>query len=147
MDTRSYKTISANRRTVDKKWLIIDVQGKILGRAASQIASLLRGKHKPSFTPHVDCGDNIIVINAEKVRLTGNKLEQKEYIRFSGYPGGQHKTPAKAVLKAHPERLIEYAVKGMIPKNRLGRQILGNLRVYAGSEHPHDAQNPEQFEI
>lgn len=147
MDTQSYKTLSANDSTVDKKWVVVDAEGQVLGRLASKVASLLRGKHKPSFTPHVDCGDNVIVINAEKVRLTGNKLSQKEYIRFTGYPGGQRSVRADVMLKKHPERLVENAVKGMLPKSRLGRQVFTNLRVYVGSEHPHEAQNPEMIEV
>lgn len=147
MDSRSYKTLSANRNTVEKKWLVVDVEGQVLGRAASKIASLLRGKHKPYYTPHVDCGDNVIVINADKVRLTGKKWDDKEYIRHTGYPGGQRITLAKEMLQKHPERLVEFAVKGMLPKNRLGRQIYRNLRVYTGAEHPHEAQSPENFEF
>lgn len=147
MDSRSYKTLSANASTVEKKWWIIDVEGKVLGRAASEIAKILRGKHKPSFTPHVDCGDNVIVINADKVRLNGNKWDSKEYIRHTGYPGGQRSLTAKEMLAKHPTRLVEKAVKGMLPKNRLGNVIYGNMRVYAGTEHPHEAQSPEAFEI
>ena len=147
MDTRSYKTLSANRESVEKKWLVIDVEGQVLGRAASQIAMLLRGKHKPNYTPHIDCGDNVIVINADKVRFTGKKLDQKTYIRFTGYPGGQRKTVAKELLKKHPERVVEKAVRGMLPKNKLGRQLFRNLRVYVGDTHPHEAQEPEVCEL
>ncbi len=147
MDSRSYKTLSANKNTVEKQWLVIDVEGKVLGRVASQIASILRGKHKPSFTPHVDAGDNVIVINADKVRLTGNKWNQKEYIRHTGYPGGQRTVVASTMLAKHPERVIEAAIKGMLPKNRLGAQLYRNLRVYAGAEHPHEAQEPRTFEL
>ncbi|MEO0473908.1 MAG: 50S ribosomal protein L13, partial [Bacteroidota bacterium] len=116
-------------------------------RAASQIAILLRGKHKPSFTPHVDCGDNVIVVNADKIRLTGDKWNQKEYIRHTGYPGGQRVVKAKDMLAKHPTRIVEMAVKRMLPKNRLGSRLYGNLRVYAGGEHPHAAQEPEVFEL
>ena len=147
MDSRSYKTVSANKETVDKQWVLIDVEGAVLGRVASKIASLLRGKHKPNFTPHVDCGDNVIVINADKVRLTGGKLDDKEYIRHTGYPGGQRSITARELQAQHPERLIENAVRGMLPKNRLGRDLFRNLRVYAGAEHPHGAQEPQVVEI
>ena len=143
MDTLSYRTVSANKNTVEKKWYIVDVEGLTLGRAASEVAKILRGKHKPSFTPHVDCGDNVIVINAEKIHITGKKWDQKEYIRHTGYPGGQRRVTARVMRDKHPERIFEFAVKGMLPKNRLGRQILGNLKVYAGKEHPHEAQLPE----
>ncbi|RMG22450.1 MAG: 50S ribosomal protein L13 [Bacteroidetes bacterium] len=147
MDTRSYKTQSANPQTVEKKWLVVDLEGKVLGRAASQIAMLLRGKHKPYYTPHVDCGDNVIVINADKVRLTGNKWAQKTYIRHTGYPGGQRVRTASELMTKFPTRMVEKAVKGMLPKNKLGRHLFGNLRVYAGAEHPHEAQEPEVFEL
>ena len=147
MDTLSYKTVSANKETVEKKWYIVDVEGLTLGRAASEVARLLRGKHKPSFTPHVDCGDNVIVINVEKVRLSGKKWDQKKYLRHTGYPGGQRSVTAKLVRDKYPERLFENAIRGMLPKNRLGRQVFGNLRVYAGSEHPHEAQTPEPLTL
>ncbi|MFY0644835.1 MAG: 50S ribosomal protein L13 [Bacteroidia bacterium] len=147
MDTLSYKTQSANSKTVDKKWLIADAEGKTLGRFSSEIAKVLRGKNKPSFTPHVDCGDYVIVINAEKIALTGNKMETKEYQNFSGYPGGRKVTLAKDLLARKPQDLIERAVRGMLPKNRLGRKIFTNLYVYAGTEHPHAAQKPEKLDI
>lgn len=147
MDSRSYKTLSANASTVDKKWWIIDVEGKVLGRAASEIAKILRGKHKPSFTPHVDCGDNVIIINADKIRLTGTKWDDKQYIRHTGYPGGQRSLTAKEMMEKHPIRMVEKAVKGMLPGNRLGAVLYANMKVYAGTEHPHDAQSPEVFEI
>ncbi len=147
MDTLSYKTLSANITTVDKKWLIADAEGKTLGRFCSEIAKVLRGKNKTNFTPHVDCGDYVIVINAEKVNLSGNKMEAKEYQNFSGYPGGRKVTLAKDLLAKKPQDLIERAVRGMLPKNRLGRQIFTNLYVYAGSEHPHAAQKPEKLDI
>lgn len=142
MDSLSFKTISANKHTVTKKWVVIDAEGQVLGRLSSRIAAILRGKHKVDFTPHVDCGDNVIVINAAKVRLTGRKMENKEYVRYSLYPGGQRFTPVKLLLDKYPERVIMHAVKGMLPKNKLGTQLLRNLRVYGGSEHPHDAQEP-----
>lgn len=143
MDTLSYKTISANKTTVDKKWLVVDAEGQTLGRFASKVANILRGKHKPGFTPHVDCGDNVIVINAEKIRFTGKKLDTKEYVFYSGFPGGQRFESAKSLLVRRPTYVVEKAVKGMLPKNRLGEQIFSNLFVYAGPEHPHAAQQPQ----
>jgi large subunit ribosomal protein L13 len=147
MDTLSYKTVSANKETVTKEWLLIDADGMVLGRLASEVAKLLRGKYKPNYTPHVDCGDNIVIINAEKVKLTGNKLDDKTYIRHSGYPGGQRSRTAKEVLAKFPERLIENAVKGMLPKNRLGSQLFRNLYVYVGPEHKQEAQQPKEYKI
>ncbi|MEL6588670.1 MAG: 50S ribosomal protein L13 [Bacteroidota bacterium] len=147
MKALRYKTVSANQDTVDKKWLVIDVEGQVVGRAASQIASILRGKHKTNFTPHVDCGDNVIVINAEKVRFTGNKINQKEYLRHTGYPGGQRSMSVRELFDKHPERVMEYAIKRMLPRTRLGNRQFGNLRVYTGSEHPHAAQEPEVYEL
>ena len=142
MDTLSYKTISANKTTANKKWVLVDADGQTLGRLASKVAKLLRGKYKPDFTPHVDCGDNVIVINAEKINLTGNKWEDKTYLRHTGYPGGQRFTGVKQLLEKHPERIIEKAVKGMLPKTRLGAAVLRNLKVYAGTEHKQEAQQP-----
>ena len=142
MDTLSYKTISANKATVNKKWILVDADGQTLGRLASKVAKLLRGKYKPEFTSHVDCGDNVIVINAEKINLTGNKWEDKSYLRHTGYPGGQRFTGVKQLLDKHPERIIEKAVKGMLPKTRLGAAVLRNLKVYAGAEHKQEAQQP-----
>ena len=147
MSHLSYKTASANRETVNKEWLLIDAEGQPLGRVASKIASLLRGKHKVDFTPHVDCGDNVVVVNAEKVTLSGNKWESKEYIRHTGYPGGQRSVNASSLLAKFPERLIEKAVKGMLPKNRLGSKLFGNLHVYVGSEHKNEAQKPKKVEL
>lgn len=147
MDSRSYKTLFANKATSEKKWVLVDVEGLVLGRAATEIAMILRGKNKPLYTPHADCGDNVIVINAEKVRLTGKKMAQKEYIRHTGYPGGQRVTTAQEMLAKHPERLIENAVRGMLPKNRLGSELFRNLRVYVGPDHPHEAQSPEVHEL
>lgn len=147
MNSLRYKTVSANKDTVDKKWLVIDVEGQVVGRAASQIASILRGKHKPNFTPHADCGDNVIIINADKVRFTGNKINQKEYLRHTGYPGGQRSMSARMMMEKHPERIMEFAIKRMLPRNKLGNQLYSNLRVYAGTEHPHEAQEPEVFEL
>ena len=143
VDTLSYKTVSANRSTVDKQWLLVDAEGETLGRMASKVAKMLRGKHKPSFTPHVDCGDNVIVINAEKINLSGNKWEDKVYLRYTGYPGGQRSRTAQEILAKHPERIVEKAVKGMLPKNRLGAELFRNLKVVVGSEHTHEAQKPK----
>ena len=147
MDTLSYKTVSAKQTTVDKKWLLVDAEGEVLGRLSSVVAKLLRGKHKTNFTPHVDCGDNIIVINADKVRLTGNKLTDKVYVRHTGYPGGQRFTTPKQLLQKKPIAVIEHAVKGMLPKNRLGGDLYRNLYVYAGNEHKQEAQKPKQINI
>jgi len=147
MDTLSYKTISANSQTVDKKWLLIDAEGQTLGRFASRVAIILRGKHKPDFTPHVDCGDNVVIINAEKIKLTGNKMQQKTYVRHTGYPGGQRERSVQEVLARFPERVIEMAVKRMLPKNKLGSELFRNLYVYAGTDHKQEAQQPKQFDI
>lgn len=147
MDTLSYKTVSANKATANKKWLVVDAEGQTVGRLASKVAKIIRGKHKTNFTPHADCGDNVIVINAEKVSFSGTKLVDKEYVRYTGYPGGQRITSAQDMLKKHPERLIEKAVKGMLPKNKLGRQLYTNLKVYTGTEHKHEAQQPEVFNL
>ena len=147
MDTLSYKTISANKATVNKEWLLVDAEGQTLGRLASKVAKILRGKYKTNFTPHVDCGDNVIVINAEKIQLSGNKLEEKTYLRYTGYPGGQRSTTASELLSKHPERLIEKSVKGMLPKNKLGADLFRNLKVYAGTEHSHEAQKPKAINL
>lgn len=147
METLSYRTISGNTATANKKWFIVDASGQHVGRLASIVAKVLRGKYKTCYTPHADCGDNVIVINAEKVAFSGTKLEDKEYVRFSGYPGGQRFTSAEVMLKKHPERLIEKAVKGMLPKNTLGRKVYSNLKVYKGSAHNHDAQQPEVLNL
>jgi large subunit ribosomal protein L13 len=143
MNTLSYKTVSANSKTVTKEWVVIDANTEILGRLSSKIAFILRGKHKANFTPHVDCGDNVIVINADKVRFTGNKFTQKEYVSYTGYPGGQRFISPKDLMAKHPTRVVEKAVRGMLPKNKLGNAIYKNLYVYAGSEHPHAAQSPK----
>lgn len=147
MNTLSYKTVSANKATVEKEWVLVDAEGQTLGRLASVVALILRGKHKTSFTPHVDCGDNVIVINAEKVTMTGAKMTDKEYIRHTGYPGGQRIVKADELMKKHPVRLIEYAVKGMLPKNRLGSEIFRNLYVYEGPAHKHEAQQPKLIDL
>ena len=142
MDSLIYKTISANQNTVDKKWVIIDDDGQTLGRMCSKVAKLLRGKYKPNFTPHVDCGDNVIVINAEKIILSGNKWESKEYIRYTGYPGGQRSLTANELFAKDPTRLVEKSVKGMLPKNKLGANLFRNLKVYVGENHKQEGQNP-----
>ncbi len=147
MDTLSYKTISANAATVEKNWLLVDAQNEPLGRVASKVASLIRGKHKTNFTPHVDCGDNVVVINAEKIKLTGNKWDDKKYITFSGYPGGQKTATAKEVMAKKPTFMFEKAVKGMLPKNKLGRAIIKNLYVYEGGEHQQAAQQPKELKL
>lgn len=147
MDTLSYKTVSANKETAEKKWFIVDAEGQTVGRLASKVAKVIRGKHKPNFTPHADCGDNIIIVNAEKVSFSGTKLVDKTYIRYTGYPGGQRMTTAEEMLKKNPTRLIEKAIKGMLPKNTLGRKLFTNLKVYKGNDHNHDAQKPEVLNL
>ncbi len=147
MNTLSYKTISANKETVTKEWVLIDAEGQPLGRLASKVAKLLRGKMKTNFTPHVDCGDNVIIVNAEKVKLTGKKLDDKIYLRHTGYPGGQRETNPRQLLAKKPTAVVEKAVKGMLPKNRLGAALFRNLYVYAGAEHPHQAQQPKSIQL
>ncbi|TWP25170.1 50S ribosomal protein L13 [Apibacter muscae] len=147
MNTLSYKTISANKETSNKEWLLVDAEGQKLGRLASKLAKILRGKHKTNFTPHADCGDNVIVVNAEKVILSGAKAEQKEYVRHTGYPGGQKFSSVDDVKEKDPKRILEYAVKGMLPKNKLGRAVLKNLYLYEGVEHKQEAQKPKTLDI
>ena len=147
MDSRSYKTISLNAATVQKEWVVIDATNEVLGRLASQVAKILRGKNKPGYTPHVDCGDYVIVINAEKVKLTGDKMTDKVYVRHTGYPGGQRFATPAEYLTRKPEFVIEEAVRGMLPKTRLGDHLFKNLKVYAGAEHPHAAQNPKTIKL
>ena len=147
MDTLSYKTQSAKKEEVEHKWYVVDAENQVVGRLCTQIAHILRGKHKPSYTPHVDCGDYVIVINADKVRFTGNKMDQKEYITFSGYPGGQKRRTAKEQMEKKPFAIVESAVRGMLPKNRLGKAMFKKLFVYTGTEHPHAAQKPEVLEV
>ena len=147
MDTLSYKTASANKQTAQKEWVVVDAEGQILGRMCTKIAKLLRGKYKPNFTPNVDCGDNVIVINAAKVRMTGNKWTDRTYVRYTGFPGGQREMTPAQMLEKGADKLILKVVKGMLPKNRLGSKILGNLHVYAGPEHPHQAQNPKTIKL
>ena len=147
MDTQSYKTVSLNKATVKKEWVVIDATDLALGRLASRVALVLRGKTKAGFPPNVDCGDNVIVINAEKVALGGKKMTDRVYVRYTGYPGGQRFTTPKEILDKKPEELVRRAVKGMLPKTRLGDDILHNLFVYAGPEHPHQAQNPKTIKL
>lgn len=147
MDTLSYKTISANKAAINKEWIVVDAEGLVLGRMASKVAKILRGKNKASYTPHIDCGDYVIVINAEKVVLSGKKMSDKIYIRHTGYPGGQRKQTATDILAKYPERLVEKAVKGMLPKNRLGRRLFTNLHVVIGAEHKFEAQKPRVVDL
>lgn len=147
MNTLSYKTISANKATVNKQWVLVDAEGQALGRLSSKVAKLLRGKHKPNFTPHVDCGDNVIVINAEKITLSGNKWTDKSYIRHTGYPGGQKSLTATELFGKDPSRVVEKSVKGMLPKNKLGAELFRNLTVVVGSEHAHAAQKPKPINL
>lgn len=147
VDTLSYKTISANKATANKEWVLVDAEGQTLGRLASKVAILLRGKHKPNFTPHVDCGDNVIVINSEKINLTGNKWNDKTYMRHTGYPGGQRSLSATEMFGKDPARLVEKSVKGMLPKNKLGADLFRNLTVVVGPEHKHEAQKPKTINL
>lgn len=141
------KTPSVTTEEADRNWILIDLEGQPVGRAAAKIAAILRGKHKPTYTPHTDTGDFVVVINAEKVVLTGNKWQDKNYYRHSNHPGGLRTTTAAKMLETHPERLIESAVRGMLPKNRLGRDLLRKFKIYTGPEHPHVAQSPELIEL
>ncbi len=147
VDTLSYKTKHANKATIEKQWFVIDAEGQTLGRFASRVANILRGKHKPSYTPHADCGDNVIIINAEKIRFTGKKMETKEYVFYSGFPGGQRFESAKSLLVRRPTYIVEKAIKGMLPRTKLGDTILGNLHVYAGPAHPHEGQTPKTLKF
>ena len=143
----SYKTKSANKSTVNKEWLLVDADVQTLGRLASKVANILRGKYKTNFTPHVDCGDNVVIINAEKISLSGNKWDDKQYIRYTGYPGGQRTRTARDLMEKKPTAMVEMAVKGMLPKNRLGADLFRNLYVYAGPEHKQEAQKPKQINL
>lgn len=147
MDTLSYKTVSINKENADKQWVLVDAEGETLGRLASKVAQIIRGKHKANFTPHVDCGDNVIVINAEKVKMSGNKWSEKLYIRHTGYPGGQRSLTAEQLLKKRPERIVEMAVKRMLPKNKLGNKLYTNLKVVVGPEHNYAAQKPKKLNL
>ena len=142
MNTLSYRTASANKATVDPQWILVDADGQTVGRLASRVAAVLRGKHKPSYTPHVDCGDHVIIVNAEKVVFGGNKEQDKEYLRYTGYPGGQRMTTPARLRAKTPERILEHAIKGMLPHTKLGSAMYRKLHVYAGPEHPHAAQKP-----
>jgi len=147
VDTLSYKTVSANKATVNKEWVLIDADGQTLGRMSSIVAKFLRGKYKTDFTPHVDCGDNVVIINAEKINLTGSKWTDKSYIRHTGYPGGQRSLTATELFDKDPTRIIENAVKGMLPKNKLGSALFRNLKVYSGAEHGQEAQKPRTINL
>ena len=147
MNTLSYRTVSANKATVNKEWLVVDAEGEVLGRLASKVAKLIRGKHKPNFTPHVDCGDNVVIIKAEKIKLTGNKWNDKTYVRHTGYPGGQRTLTANELFGKDPSRVVEKAVKGMLPKNKLGSALFRNLFVYNGGEHQQEAQKPRTINL
>lgn len=147
MDAVSYKTVSLNAKTVDKKWVLIDATDMVVGRLSSEAAKILRGKNKPGYTPHVDCGDNVIIINAEKVRFTGNKMDEKEYVHYTGYPGGQRFASPTEWMKKNPSLILEHSIRGMLPKTRLGRAIFGNLHIYNGNEHPHAAQKPSTIKL
>jgi large subunit ribosomal protein L13 len=147
VNTLSYRTVHAKKETVERQWYIIDAEGEVAGRLFSRVAAVLRGKHKPSYTPHFDAGDYVIIVNAEKVRFTGKKLDQKEYQTYSGYQGGQKRTIAKELLAKKPVYLVERGIKGMLPKNTLGRQMVKKLFVYEGAEHPHAAQQPQEFKF
>lgn len=147
MDTNSFKTVSLNKATAEKGWVIVDADSQVLGRMASEVAKMIRGKHKPGYTPHMDCGDNVIVINTDKVRLTGKKWTDKQYVRHTGYPGGQRIETPNQVKAKSSTILVEKAVRGMLPINRLGRQLFKNLHVYEGAEHPHGAQQPKEVKF
>ena len=147
MEAISYKTVSASKETVTKGWVIVDAENETLGRLASNVAYILRGKDKVNFTPHVDTGDNVIIINAEKIKLTGNKVAEKEYVRHTGYPGGQRFATPKLLLTKRPTEIVRMAVSGMLPKNKLGDALRRNVFIYAGAEHPHAAQQPKQIKI
>ncbi len=147
MNTLSYKTVSANKATVQKEWVLIDAENEVLGRLSTVVAKLLRGKYKTNYTPHVDCGDNVVIINAEKVRLTGNKWTDRQHFSHSGYPGGQKIQTPSEIMEKHPVRLIENAVRGMLPKNRLGRDLFRNMYVYEGAEHKQQAQEPKKIDL
>jgi large subunit ribosomal protein L13 len=147
MDTLSYKTISANSATVEKGWVVVNAESAVLGRLASEVAKIIKGKNKASYTPHVDCGDNVIVINADKIRLTGKKWTDKVYLSHTGHPGGQRATTPRQIKEKSAGKIVEMAVRGMLPKNRLGRRLFHNLYVYNGAEHPHAAQQPKEVKL
>ncbi len=147
VDTLSYKTISANKATAQKDWVVIDAENQVLGRLASQAAKIIRGKNKANFTPNVDCGDNVIIINADKIKLTGKKMTDKVYVRHTGHPGGQRFRTPREMMDKNPAFILEHAIKGMLPKNRLGSRLFTNLHVYAGNQHPHASQQPKEIKL
>lgn len=147
MNTISYKTVSANKENAEKKWLLVDAEGQTLGRMASKVAYMLRGKHKPNFTPHADCGDNVVIVNATKVVLSGNKKTEREYVRHTGFPGGQRFSTPQELLTKQPTKVVENAIRGMLPKNRLGRELFRNLYVYEGTEHKQIGQQPTSIDL
>jgi large subunit ribosomal protein L13 len=147
LDSISYKTVYKNKETAQKNWILVDAENEVLGRLASRVAYMLRGKHKTSFTPHMDSGDNIVIVNAEKIKLTGKKMADKVYIRHTGHPGGQRFATPKELMRTFPERIIEMAVKRMLPKTKLGDQVYKNLFVYVGEKHPHEAQQPKAIKL
>ena len=147
MDTLSYKTISSKSSTVNKEWFLVDGNEQIVGRFSSKIAKILRGKHKAYFSPHVDCGDNVVIINAEKIKFTGKKLTDKKYIRYTGYPGGQRETTPEKILNTKPKLILEKSIKGMLPKNKLGRKLFHNVFIYEGTKHPHEAQQLKNINL
>lgn len=147
MNTPSYKTVSANKETVKKDWFIVDADNQIVGRLASEVAKILRGKHKPSFTPHVDCGDQVVIINAENAKFTGKKFTDKQYVRYTGFPGGQRFATPEKVAEKDPTRILKHAIKGMLPKNKLGAKLLTNVFIYTGGNHPHEAQQPKELKF
>ncbi len=147
MNTPSYKTVSANAQTVKKDWFIVDADNQIVGRLASEVAKILRGKHKPSFTPHADCGDQVVIINAENVKFTGKKFTDKTYVRYTGFPGGQRFSTPEKVAQKDATRILRHAIKGMLPKSKLGDQLLTNVFIYTGPKHPHEAQQPKELKF
>ena len=147
LDAVSYKTVSANAKTVNKEWVLVDASDMVVGRLSSEVARIIRGKHKPNFTPHVDCGDNVIIINAEKVRFTGNKMKEKEYVHYTGYPGGQRFATPIEWMRKNPALILENSIRGMLPKTKLGRELFRNLHVFVGTAHPHGAQKPKEIKF
>ncbi|HXB10692.1 MAG TPA: 50S ribosomal protein L13 [Bacteroidia bacterium] len=147
MNTPSYKTSHLNNETVKKNWFIVDAENQIAGRLASEVAKILRGKHKASFSPHVDCGDNVVIVNAEKVKFTGKKTDDKQYVRYTGYPGGQRFSTPRKLLEKNPTQILRHAIKGMLPKNKLGSVLQTNVFIYAGNKHPHEAQQPKELKF
>lgn len=147
MDTNSYKTFSVKQSEIEKKWILVDAEEQPLGRLASKVATFLRGKHKPTFSPHMDMGDNVVIINAEKVKLTGKKLQDKQYFRHTGYPGSESFTTAEEIMEKDPTFIVKKAIKGMLPKNKLSSKLMTNVRIYAGPVHNQEAQQPEKIEL